>query len=102
MEILLFRVEDRFLIRGRGLVLVPGIVAEDRPFREWTGLRIVLRRPDHSEVEAEIRGIDISTPTPPSPRRPILVSGDFTKDDVPVGTEVWSEPRPSGAKEEPR
>ena len=63
----LFTVEDTFTIRGRGTILVPGIVPEgDERFRIGDALR--LRRPDGSEVEATIDGIECFTPRPASTR----------------------------------
>ena len=81
----LFTVEDTFTIRGRGTILVPGIVPEgDERFRIGDALR--LRRPDGSEVEATIDGIECFTPPPGI--YPIVVT--LPKSDVPLGTEVWS------------
>ena len=84
----LFTVEDTFLIEGRGLVVVPGIVPEgDERFR--TGDPIRLKRPDGSETPWRIGGIEFGCP----PRRldevVILLVG-LGKGDVPIGTEVWS------------
>jgi translation elongation factor EF-Tu-like GTPase len=81
----LFTVEDTFTIRGRGTVLVPGIVPEGgERFRIGDALR--LRRPDGSEVEATIDGIEFFSV--PAGTYPIVVG--LPKLDVPLGTEVWS------------
>ncbi len=81
----LFTVEDTFTIRGRGIILAPGIVPEgDERFRIGDALR--LRRPDGSEVEATIDGIDFFNV--PHGTYPIVVK--LSKSDVPLGTEVWS------------
>ena len=59
----LFTVEDTFSIRGRGLVLVPGIVPEgDERFR--VGDRITLRRPDGSSIDTQIGGLELLDPNP--------------------------------------
>jgi translation elongation factor EF-Tu-like GTPase len=81
----LFTVEDTFTIRGRGTILVPGIVPEgDERFR--IGDALCLRRPDGSEVEATIDGIECFNP--PHGTYPIVVRSP--KSDIPLGTEVWS------------
>jgi hypothetical protein len=81
----LFTVEETFTIRGRGTGLMPGIVPEGGE-RLRIGDALRLRRPDGSEVEATIDGIEffgIQTGT-----YPIVVR--LPKLDVPLGTEVWS------------
>jgi hypothetical protein len=81
----LFTVEDTFTIKGRGTVLVPGIVPEgEERFRIGDALR--LRRPDGSEVEATIDGIDFFNV--PHGAYPIVIR--LPKSDVALGTEVWS------------
>jgi|GEM_PF-1075200 len=85
----LVTVEHVFEIRHRGLVLVPGIVPVGEE-RFKIGDPIVLRKPDGSSIETKIGGLELFT-TPPNPRYdfPIMIAG-MTKDDVPIGTEVWS------------
>jgi translation elongation factor EF-Tu-like GTPase len=85
----LFVVEDSFLIKGRGLVPVPGIVPRgDERFR--VGDHIVIRRPDGSQLEWTIGGIEIFR-TPPRPNSDLgILLEDLNKDDVPIGSEVWS------------
>ena len=83
----LFKVEDTFLITGRGLVLVPGIVpiGEER-FR--AGDPLLLKRPDGSELTTTIGGLEMLCP---NPRRDVIIMlKGFTKEDVPIGTEIWS------------
>jgi len=83
----LFKVEDTFLITGRGLVPIPGIVpvGEER-FR--AGDPILLKRPDGSELATAIGGLEMLDPNPP-PYVVIMLKG-LTKEDVPIGTEIWS------------
>jgi len=76
---LLFKVEDRFMITGRGLMLTPGVGKMGR----LIGAKIRLVRPDKTTVDTIIRGIEFFEP------HPILVGGDLSKEDVPIGTEVW-------------
>jgi hypothetical protein len=86
----LFVVEDTFFIKGRGLVPVPGIVpqAEER-FR--VGDPIVLKRPDGSHTEWTIGGLEMISCSPPRPRTDVVILlKDLNKEDVPIGTEVWS------------
>ena len=87
----LFVVEDTFLIKGRGLVPVPGIVPQgEERFR--VGDRLVIRRPDGSHLEWTIGGIEIFSCTPPRPRHDlvILLKDLNRRRTVPIGSEVWS------------
>ena len=83
----LFTVEDTFVIRNRGLVLVPGIIPEgDERFR--LGDPIILLRPDGSSFRTEIGGVEMIDP---NPRHDLVIMlKGMAKGDVPVGTEVWS------------
>jgi translation elongation factor EF-Tu-like GTPase len=86
----LFVVEDTFFIKGRGLVLVPGIVLQgDERLR--VGDPILLKRPDGSFFESAIGGIEMIYGTPPSSKQNVhILLKDLTKEDVPIGSEVWS------------
>jgi hypothetical protein len=83
----LFIVTDTFLIRGRGIVLIPGIVPIGQE-RFHVGDPVRLKRPDGSDVRRVISGIELPYLNP-SGGASILVK-DLTKEDVPIGTEVWS------------
>jgi translation elongation factor EF-Tu-like GTPase len=88
MARLLFTVEDTFMIEGRGLVPLPGIVPQgDEQFR--VGDPISLKRPDGSEIEWTIGGLELLSPPPPQHYVVVLLKG-LSKDDVPIGTEIWS------------
>jgi hypothetical protein len=88
----LFTVEDTFLIEGRGLVPTPGIVPQgDERFRVGDPIR--LKRPDGSEIEWQIGGLEFICPPPRQDEVVILLKG-LGKNDVPIGTEVWSVDRP--------
>lgn len=63
MARLLFTVEDTFVIRGRGLVMAPGIVPEGEG-RFHVGDRITLRRPDGSYFDTQIGGLELLDPNP--------------------------------------
>jgi hypothetical protein len=80
-------VASTFTVKGRGLVLVPGILPEgDECFRP--GDPIVLRKPDGSTVATRIDALELLCA---NPRRDVVILlKELTKPDVPVGTEVWS------------
>ena len=86
----LFVVEDTFMIKGRGLVPIPGIIPEgDECFR--VGDPILLKRPDGSCLEWTIGGIErISTSTPRPEHDVVILLKGLDKDDLPVGSEIWS------------
>jgi len=75
----LFKVQDRFLITGRGLILVPGLGGK----KATVGDPIKIVKPDQTIIETTIRGIGFNE------FRDILVGNDLTKNDVPIGSEVW-------------
>jgi len=83
----LFTVEDTFLIRGRGLVLVPGIIprGEER-FRAGDPIALVM--PDGSSARVNIGSLELLNPNTRG-GVPIVLK-EASKKDVPVGTEVWS------------
>jgi hypothetical protein len=88
MARLLFTVEDTFYVEGRGLVPVPGIVPQDEE-RFRVGDPIRLRRPDGSTLDWHIGGLEIICGAQPRDDVVVLLKG-LRKDDLPVGTEVWS------------
>jgi hypothetical protein len=83
----LFIVSDTFLIRGRGLVLVPGVIPDEHE-QLRVGDPLVLKRPDGSEIKAAIGGLEMFT-LPTKPDIPVLLK-KLGKADVPIATEVWS------------
>lgn len=80
MATFLFKVEDRFVIPHRGLVLFPGL--GDKAALVKTGSSIRLIRPDKSEIVTSIKGITTEA------NHDILIP--LTSDDVPMETEVWT------------
>jgi hypothetical protein len=78
----LFEVEDRFVISDRGLVLTPGLGDKVKFVRTGTQIRLI--RPDKSEVTTSIKGIMFEG------NHDILIPLTIAKDEVPVGTEVWT------------
>jgi hypothetical protein len=89
---LLCKVEDVFEISGRGCILTPGFsetAAANLQIRAKDPIQ--LRRPDGSMVRTHINAVEILD----SPNRrwcvPVLLPPEFTKSDVPIGTEIWLE-----------
>ncbi len=78
----LFKVERTFMISGRGLTLLPGL--GDKVKFVKTGTKIKLVRPDKSELFTTIKGITFEG------NHDLLISSDFSKEQVPEGTEVWA------------
>ena len=89
MPKLLMTVEDSFQIASRGLVVVPGPLAAE--FAGPASLSVELRRPDGSMLHAPLL-IEHQFQSPPSTeRRWACVFAMLSKQDVPVGTEIWVE-----------
>lgn len=82
------KTEDVFQITGRGCVVVPGIPKSSPDLKIKVGDSVVLKRPDGSEIETTIRGIEMGSRVP-SDFIPVLLGSEVTKDMVPVGTELW-------------
>jgi translation elongation factor EF-Tu-like GTPase len=84
---LLITVEDTFIIQGRGLVPVPGLIPVGNE-RFKVGDPLLLKRPDGHELLTSIGGLELSTP---NPRHEVgILLKDMSKEDVPKGTEIWS------------
>jgi hypothetical protein len=86
-----FTVADVFLIEGRGCVLVPGLPTEPESPVVKTGARIQLRTPAGRVIDTTIKAIEMITyrKRPEKICCPILLPKDITKDDVPIGTDVY-------------
>jgi hypothetical protein len=78
-------VRQRIWLRGKGLILTPGFIPTSsdsvRP-----GDRVILRCPDGSTREATVQGTRHTL----TENEVDLLLGEVTKDEVPIGTEVWS------------
>ena len=83
----LYTVAEVFDVAGRFIVAVPGIPPETAGIRGGTPLE--LHRPDGSVLSTHIDSIAMVSPY--DPKRPIQFSfpPGLTKQDLPVGTEVW-------------
>jgi hypothetical protein len=83
----LFTVEYVVEIKGRGLAFVPGLKpVGDEVFR--AGDPILLRRPDGTQLKTAISSLELMSPNPNY--EVTILLRDLTKNDVPLGTEVWS------------
>jgi len=69
------------MITGRGVVLMPGLGENAHYVKTGSKLRLV--RPDKSEMQTTIQGITFND------QHDILLAPEVTKEDVPIGTEVW-------------
>jgi hypothetical protein len=87
MGTFVFRIDDVFQISGRGCVVTPGI-PKTGGFQLRVGDPLLLKLPDGSEIRTTLRGIEMGG-APEFPGRPILLGAELTKDQVPIGTEVW-------------
>jgi hypothetical protein len=84
----LLTVECPFYIEGLGVGLHPVLVLEDdEVFRK--GDPIDIKFPDGRVVRTEIASLMLPTPNPECGLG-ILLPPSFKKNDVPVGSEVWS------------
>ena len=93
--IFLSKVEDSFTIQQRGCILVPGLPhpSDTIPVIKKNS-EITLRRPDGSEIQTNIRDLEMISRRPSVPFTPILLPSSLTKEDVPIGTELWYAPKP--------
>ena len=86
-------IQDVFQIDGRGCVVVPGVALDADPHVS-IGDPAILRRPDGTEIQTSVAGIEMIH-TPDRNAIPILLPKNVHKDDVPIGTElVITETRP--------
>lgn len=95
----IFKVEDTFTIRGRGVCAVGLRHSQLGSLRP--GDRVELRRPDASVLHMEVLAVEwrqtyVGTPPPMEERRfPVLLSPIVPTSDVPAGSEIWlMEPAP--------
>lgn len=86
MKTFVYTVEDVFQITGRGCVVMAGLPDGELAVRPGAG--VVLKRPDGSEITTTVRGTDPGVRGENGVSLAILLA-EITKDDVPIGTEVW-------------
>jgi hypothetical protein len=86
----LFVVEDAWLIRGRGILVEPGILPMGEE-RLQAGDPILLKRPDGSLLNWKIGGLEMFVRLVElRPHAVAVFLNGLGKEDVPIGTEVWS------------
>jgi hypothetical protein len=85
---LLFTVTDTFSVAGRGVVLLPGLepIGEERFI---VGDPLILKRPDSADDIVRIGGLEFVKSLNAKCLLAIMLS-ETSKQDVPIGTEVWS------------
>jgi hypothetical protein len=81
-------VEQRFWVRGKGLLLSPGVVPLPGE-RVRVGDLVALVRPDGSTKEVMIRGTSTRSTDGPGLEVDLLLDLPGGA-EVPIGTEVWS------------
>jgi hypothetical protein len=81
-------VEQRFFLRGKGLMLTPGVVPLAGE-RIKPGDPVLVRRPDGSSLETTIQGTSTAVEFR-SASQVFLLLELADKNQVPVGSEVWS------------
>ncbi|HEY9680599.1 MAG TPA: hypothetical protein V6C86_03315 [Oculatellaceae cyanobacterium] len=82
---LLFTVEDTFDITGRGLVVISGPNIYPTHFK--SGNKVSLKRPN-GELLEHCAYVEMNTP---NPQKILALSlPGLTKNDVPIGTEIWA------------
>jgi len=79
-------IEDVFQIDGRGCIVVPGLSLDDDP-HVCVGDPITLRRPDGTELQTNVAGIEMIR-TLNRNAMPILLPKKIQKNDVPIGSEL--------------
>jgi len=84
----LFTVTETLAVRGRGVVLLPELKPVGAE-KFIVGGPLTLRRPDGSEELVRIGGLEFLKPLEGKCQLVVALWGK-TKEDVPIGTEVWS------------
>ena len=83
----MFIVEDVFLIKDRGVVVVGKVGGDARPFKN--GDVVTVTRPDGSRVQARVRGLDEFTRCFTDERTIGVLLGDVhSREEVPAGSVV--------------
>lgn len=86
MPTFLFTVTNVYDVAGRYIIPTPGVPVSIRGIEK--GLPIELRRPDGTTLRTVIASVLMIDPY--DPKRPTQISlQGITKQDVPVGTEIW-------------
>lgn len=89
---LIGKVTETFLIRGRGVVVTTDTAYEQLPqdLKLKVGDPIEFRRGGALILRTKVAGIEHCDPWTPKRLFAFLLSGDVRKEEVPTGVEVWS------------
>jgi hypothetical protein len=87
MSRLLLVVEQAGEIKGRGVMLFPGVALQEGETLR-AGDKLLLKLPEGKSREVEIAGL--ASPNPNPKKEVLLVLGKLKEADVPLGAEVWS------------
>ena len=87
---LLFKVQETFKLKDVGLVIVADNLA--RGLNLKIGDELELRRPDGTSLMTTVDSLPLLCPFDPERQLPISLPKGIGKEDVPIGTEVWSHP----------
>jgi hypothetical protein len=85
----LLTVEDVFDIAGRGLIIVPGPLADSYAGPREVTVRLLLPNGEAKSASMRLDPVFLSPPAPPKERRLACVLTNMAKAEVPIGTEVW-------------
>jgi hypothetical protein len=82
-------VVDLFTIRGRGLVVMTGTPLNELPIPIRIGDPVEIRNGPALQLRTVIRGIEHADPSKPTHPFVFMTEVGITKEQVPVGSEVW-------------
>ncbi len=86
---LLFSVDLVFEIERRGCVLFPGPSIERDATPVRIGSTIQLQLPNGKLIDTRVAGLEMFRRNPPVYTAPLLLPREFSKDQVPPGTQVY-------------
>ena len=86
--VFLSRIEATFTIKGRGVVIDPGVPYEPKVHRVFIGDDLEIRRADGSKLLTKVSGLELGG-YPGKKSCPILLPSDIGEEELPVGSEVW-------------
>src|ERR1700759_1109811 len=79
-----------YVFQHRDCVAVfPGLPVRELPRKVDVGDKLELRRPDGSQILTSIAFIEHAKRFDGSTAYPLQLPQSVTKDDVPIGTEIW-------------
>lgn len=86
---LLLTVEDTFILSGQGLIILPSPYSSEYSSSP-SKLKVMLIKPDGTELQARMYFILVRVTPPPIDQYPLgCVLEKLSKEDVPIGTEIW-------------